>query len=92
MNTSCIIDLWGKKWCQFNSTWIFNLTANDLENCHSILIITAHQVGNHIDVLTGKWTAVDSGIGAGVDSYFEYLIKGSVLFQYPQLQKMFNGK
>ncbi|OWK03407.1 EDEM2, partial [Cervus elaphus hippelaphus] len=30
-------------------------------------------VGNHIDVLTGKWVAQDAGIGAGVDSYFEYL-------------------
>jgi mannosidase alpha-like ER degradation enhancer 2 len=31
--------------------------------------------GNHIDVLTGKWTAVEAGIGAGVDSYYEYLVK-----------------
>jgi len=46
-------------------------------------------VGNHIDTLTGKWTAVDSGIGAGVDSYFEYLVKGSILFQKPELMHMF---
>ncbi|CAB4065345.1 EDEM2 [Lepeophtheirus salmonis] len=32
-------------------------------------------VGNHVNVQTGKWTAVDAGIGAGVDSYFEYLVK-----------------
>ncbi|XP_067952146.1 ER degradation-enhancing alpha-mannosidase-like protein 2 [Watersipora subatra] len=36
-------------------------------------------VGNHINVNTGEWTALDSGIGAGVDSYFEYLLKGGVL-------------
>lgn len=46
-------------------------------------------VGNHIDVATGKWTALDSGIGAGVDSYYEYLAKGAVLLQQPSLMKMF---
>ncbi|KAL3842525.1 hypothetical protein ACJMK2_020529 [Sinanodonta woodiana] len=46
-------------------------------------------VGNHVDINTGKWTALDAGIGGGVDSYFEYLVKGSVLFQYPELLQMF---
>lgn len=35
-------------------------------------------LGNHIDVMTGRWTAQDAGIGGGVDSYFEYLVKGTV--------------
>ncbi|XP_066585830.1 ER degradation-enhancing alpha-mannosidase-like protein 2 isoform X2 [Prorops nasuta] len=47
-------------------------------------------VGNHIDVLTGHWTAQDSGIGAGVDSYFEYLAKGTLLFQNPLLASIFH--
>ena len=34
-------------------------------------------VGNHVDVSNGKWTATDAGIGAGVDSYYEYLVKGT---------------
>ncbi|XP_014256253.1 ER degradation-enhancing alpha-mannosidase-like protein 2 [Cimex lectularius] len=46
--------------------------------------------GNHIDVNSGKWIARDSGIGAGVDSYFEYLVKGSILLQRPELMAMFN--
>uniref|UniRef100_A0A914MRJ6 alpha-1,2-Mannosidase n=1 Tax=Meloidogyne incognita TaxID=6306 RepID=A0A914MRJ6_MELIC len=46
-------------------------------------------VGNHIDVQTGVFTATDSGIGAGVDSYFEYLVKGSLLFQRQNLIKQF---
>ena len=46
-------------------------------------------VGNHIDVQTGKWTATDAGIGAGVDSYFEYLVKGASLFQRPELMHIF---
>ncbi|XP_076626110.1 ER degradation-enhancing alpha-mannosidase-like protein 2 [Colletes latitarsis] len=47
-------------------------------------------VGNHVDVLTGYWTAQDSGIGAGVDSYFEYLAKGTLLFQDPLLATIFH--
>uniref|UniRef100_A0AAF5CYQ6 alpha-1,2-Mannosidase n=2 Tax=Strongyloides stercoralis TaxID=6248 RepID=A0AAF5CYQ6_STRER len=46
-------------------------------------------VGNHIDVMTGKWTATDAGIGAGIDSYYEYLAKGALLFHKPALMKQF---
>ncbi|CAH0561289.1 unnamed protein product [Brassicogethes aeneus] len=45
--------------------------------------------GNHIDIDTGRWTAQDAGIGSGVDSFFEYLLKGSILFQKPELFEMF---
>jgi ER degradation enhancer, mannosidase alpha-like 2 len=47
-------------------------------------------LGNHIDVITGRWTAQDAGIGAGVDSYYEYLVKGAALFQKPELVRVFN--
>lgn len=47
-------------------------------------------VGNHINVQTGEWTATDAGIGAGIDSYFEYLAKGALLFQRPLLMYQFN--
>ena len=50
------------------------------------------QVGNHIDVATGKWTALDAGVGGGIDSYFEYLVKGSIMLQNPRLLQMFKGK
>lgn len=46
--------------------------------------------GNHIDVASGRWTASDAGIGSGVDSYYEYLVKGAALLQRPELIKMFN--
>lgn len=46
-------------------------------------------VGNHVDVMTGVWTSQDSGIGAGIDSYFEYLVKGALLFNKPELMSMF---
>lgn len=54
--------------------------------------LSLSQVGNHIDVLTGKWVAQDAGIGAGVDSYFEYLVKGAILLQDKKLMAMFLGK
>ncbi|XP_053950505.1 ER degradation-enhancing alpha-mannosidase-like protein 2 [Anastrepha ludens] len=46
--------------------------------------------GNHIDVQTGRWTALDSGIGAGVDSFFEYLVKGAIMLNRPELMEMFH--
>ena len=49
------------------------------------------QVGNHIDVQSKKWVAQDTGIGAGVDSYLEYLVKGSILLQDQGLLNMFLG-
>ena len=32
-------------------------------------------IGTAIDVDTGKWVGRQSGLGAGVDSFFEYLLK-----------------
>ncbi|XKL61291.1 hypothetical protein PGB90_008348 [Kerria lacca] len=46
-------------------------------------------VGNHVDIVSGVWTSQDSGIGAGIDSYFEYLVKGALLFNKPELMSMF---
>ncbi|XP_010890130.1 ER degradation-enhancing alpha-mannosidase-like protein 2 isoform X2 [Esox lucius] len=46
-------------------------------------------VGNHIDVISKKWVAQDAGIGAGVDSYFEYLVKGAIMLQDEELLSMF---
>lgn len=30
-------------------------------------------VGNHIDIYSGEWVALESGVGALVDSYYEYV-------------------
>ena len=37
-------------------------------------------VGAEIDVETGKWLNHTSGIMGGIDSYYEYLLKASILF------------
>lgn len=46
-------------------------------------------LGNHINVESGQWVATDAGIGAAVDSYYEYLVKGSALLSRPELMAMF---
>ncbi|KAF9935279.1 alpha mannosidase-like protein [Linnemannia zychae] len=37
-------------------------------------------MGNTIDVTTGDWMSMMTGIGAGTDSFYEYLLKSYVLF------------
>jgi mannosidase alpha-like ER degradation enhancer 2 len=37
-------------------------------------------VGEGIDVTTGTWTRTDSHLSACIDSYYEYLVKGALLF------------
>jgi hypothetical protein len=42
-------------------------------------------VGTIIDVNTGKWKNTESQIGARIDSYYEYLYKGWIMFGDPDL-------
>jgi mannosidase alpha-like ER degradation enhancer 2 len=37
-------------------------------------------VGDRIDCETGKWLSTDSHLSAGIDSYYEYMVKGALLF------------
>lgn len=46
--------------------------------------------GYDINVETGKWLDTHSFIGAGADSYFEYLYKGWRLFRDPELKAMWD--
>ncbi|KAI6652130.1 ER degradation-enhancing alpha-mannosidase-like protein 3 [Oopsacas minuta] len=75
------------------------LTGNPLwerkakEVLHSIWLrrdAKTHLVGSVIDVENGKWLRTDSGVGAGLDSYFEYLLKGYILFGDRDYWDMFN--
>lgn len=47
-------------------------------------------VGTTINVKTGKWVDTDSHVSGGIDSYYEYLVKGSKLFHDQQLMDMWN--
>jgi mannosidase alpha-like ER degradation enhancer 2 len=45
-------------------------------------------VGSGINVETGKWTDPTSHIGGGIDSYYEYLLKGWLLFGDKDCERM----
>jgi len=45
-------------------------------------------VGESIDVETGEWTRPASHVGAGIDSYYEYLLKCWLLFGDAQCRQM----
>src|SRR5207245_2954012 len=40
------------------------------------------------DVETGEWTSRESHVGGGIDSYYEYLLKGSRLFGDTACERM----
>merc|ERR1719309_1866207 len=47
-------------------------------------------VGNVVDVHTGEWTGKMSGLGAGVDSFYEILLKSYIMFGESEDADMFN--
>eukprot|EP00250_Pteridium_aquilinum_P006108 c16090_g1_i1 orf=265-1992(-) len=46
-------------------------------------------MGTTLNVATGKWIEHSSGIGAGVDSFYEYLLKAHILFGGEEYWDMF---
>jgi ER degradation enhancer, mannosidase alpha-like 2 len=48
-------------------------------------------VGEEIDVETGQWTNPNSHVGGAIDSYYEYLLKGSILFDDAELAQMWKA-
>jgi Glycosyl hydrolase family 47 len=48
-------------------------------------------VGSAIDVQTGAWVDSTSQVGAGIDSYYEYLLKAARLFQDPDFARMWKA-
>jgi len=48
-------------------------------------------VGNVVDVHTGEWTGKMSGLGAGVDSFYEILLKSFIMFGEKEDSDMFNS-
>src|SRR5712692_7817364 len=47
-------------------------------------------VGEGINVETGNWTSAASHIGGGIDSYYEYLLKGALLFGDGELRTAYD--
>lgn len=45
--------------------------------------------GNVVNIQTGQWVGKQSGLGAGMDSFYEYLLKSYILFGEKEDYKMF---
>lgn len=52
------------------------------------LIVSA---GNVVNIQTGHWVGKQSGLGAGLDSFYEYLLKSYILFGEKEDLEMFNA-
>ncbi|KAI5329874.1 hypothetical protein L3X38_029271 [Prunus dulcis] len=48
-------------------------------------------LGTTLDVSTGEWIEYSTGIGAGVDSFYEYLFKAHILFGKEEFWRMFHS-
>jgi ER degradation enhancer, mannosidase alpha-like 2 len=48
-------------------------------------------VGSSINIETGKWIDTVSHISGGIDSYYEYLLKCSILFQDKDCERMWQS-
>lgn len=53
----------------------------------SLLVFT----GNVVNIQTGHWVGKQSGLGAGLDSFYEYLLKSYILFGEKEDLEMFNA-
>lgn len=47
---------------------------------YSDFVICFSHEGNVIDVESGRWIGRLSGLGAGLDSFYEYLLKSYIMF------------
>ncbi|MEQ2235589.1 ER degradation-enhancing alpha-mannosidase-like protein 1, partial [Ilyodon furcidens] len=48
-------------------------------------------LGNVINIQTGQWVGKQSGLGAGMDSFYEYLLKSYILFGENEDYRMFKA-
>lgn len=66
----------------------YNAAFNAMHALHT-RASSAGLVGNHINIDTGVWVAAEAGVGGLVDSFYEYMWKGYVLFGDERLLRMF---
>lgn len=48
-------------------------------------------IGSSINVETGEWTSTSSHISGGIDSFYEYALKASILFNDAELHEMWQS-
>lgn len=51
---------------------------------------TSNLMGTILNVHSGDWIRRDSGVGAGIDSYYEYCLKAYILLSDEKYLKRFN--
>lgn len=56
-------------------------------NCNCGFVFNS--LGNVVNIQTGQWVGKQSGLGAGMDSFYEYLLKSYILFGEKEDYKMF---
>ncbi len=59
------------------------LSLNVMSICNS--------TGNVVNIQTGQWVGKQSGLGAGMDSFYEYLLKSYILFGEKEDYGMFQA-
>ena len=68
----------------------YNTAKKALQKLYS-LTSSIGLVGNAIDVNTGSWVGTDCSISGGIDSYYEYLLKCSILFDDKDCRNMWDN-
>lgn len=51
---------------------------------------TSNLMGTILNVHSGDWIRRDSGVGAGIDSYYEYCLKAYILLSDEKYLRRFN--
>lgn len=54
-------------------------------------LVLWNSVGNVVNIQTGQWVGKQSGLGAGMDSFYEYLLKSYILFGEKEDYRMFQA-
>jgi mannosidase alpha-like ER degradation enhancer 1 len=67
----------------------YNVAKKALLALWDMRCIETGLIGNSFNIKTKRWTNSDAGIGSGIDSFYEYLLKSYVLFGDPQFYEIF---
>lgn len=66
---------------RLTGNWTYDrLTRDALDSLWARHSARSGLPGNELDAATGRWTERMCGVGAGLDSYYEYLLKAYALF------------
>ncbi|TEA28726.1 hypothetical protein DBR06_SOUSAS16410003 [Sousa chinensis] len=66
-------------------------TDKDERATRSSLLFPVRDESNVVNIQTGHWVGKQSGLGAGLDSFYEYLLKSYILFGEKEDLEMFNA-